>query len=108
MKSLDIPKNDSTLRIEQAFQLNFQTNTQEYDQLCETFSLLGGLPRSWMVKGESGSGKTYLINALCKKYEVDYTVTITIGELAIMYPGDVLKGLKTYLKSIKNHQKVVG
>ncbi|KAF9353074.1 hypothetical protein BGX26_009134 [Mortierella sp. AD094] len=103
MKCLEIPSNDATQRLEQAFQLVFQTTQEEYLRLCNGFRPLGGLPRAWMIKGESGSGKTYLANALSKKYGVQYTATITIGELAIMYPGDVLKGFKTYLKSVGNH-----
>ncbi|KAF9102952.1 hypothetical protein BGX27_010800 [Mortierella sp. AM989] len=107
MKCLEIPNNDATQRLEQAFQLVFQTSQDEYCGLCNKFRPLGGLPRAWMIKGDSGSGKTYLAKALSKKYSVHYSATITIGELAIMYPGDILKGLKTYLKSIKNHAKAV-
>ncbi|KAI7818546.1 P-loop containing nucleoside triphosphate hydrolase protein [Gamsiella multidivaricata] len=107
MRSLHLPSNDDTQRLEQAFQLIFQSSQRDYCQLCRTFRPLGGLPQAWMIKGDSGAGKTYLGDALCKKYGVQYTVTITIGELAVMYPGDMLKGLKTYLGSIKYHAKSV-
>ncbi|KAG0041618.1 spermatogenesis associated protein 5 [Gryganskiella cystojenkinii] len=107
MKCLAIPDNDATQRLEQAFQLMFQSSPHEYRQLCQTFEPLGGLPRAWIIKGESGAGKTYLANVLCQKYQVDYTVTVTIGELAIMYPGDMLKGLRAYLGSIKNNTRAV-
>ncbi|KAF9343040.1 hypothetical protein BGX34_007298, partial [Mortierella sp. NVP85] len=71
--------------------------------LYRAFLLLGGLPQARPVKGESGSGKPCLVNALCKQYSVQYTstATITIGDLAMM-SGDLLKGLK-YLASIKPH-----
>ncbi|KAF8929650.1 P-loop containing nucleoside triphosphate hydrolase protein [Dissophora ornata] len=107
MKSLQIPSNDATQRLEQAFQLIFQSSSAEYSQLCRNFQPVGGLPRAWVIKGDSGAGKTYLASALCKKYDVQYTAIITIGELAVMYPGDLLKGLKTYLASIKHHAKAV-
>ncbi|KAG0081743.1 hypothetical protein BGZ90_005105 [Linnemannia elongata] len=107
MKTLSIPANEATQRLEQAFQLVFSTSTQEYSQLCNTFSSLGGLPRAWIVKGESGTGKTYLANVLCKKYGVERVVTVTIGDLAIMYPGDLLKGLTTYLGSSRQFSKTV-
>ncbi|OAQ34622.1 AAA-domain-containing protein [Linnemannia elongata AG-77] len=107
MKTLSIPANEATQRLEQAFQLVFSTSTQEYSQLCNTFSSLGGLPRAWIVKGESGTGKTYLANVLCKKYGVERVVTVTIGDLAIMYPGDLLKGLTTYLRSSRQFSKTV-
>ncbi|KAF9348692.1 hypothetical protein BGX34_002289, partial [Mortierella sp. NVP85] len=107
MPSLLIPSSEATLRLEQAFQLIFQTSPPRYAQLCRAFLPVGGLPRAWLVKGESGSGKSYLVNALCKKYGVQYTATITIGDLAVMYPGDLLKGLKSYLASIKPHASAV-
>jgi len=107
-QSLLIPANDASQRLEQAFQLMFQSSPLEYRQLCRTFEPLGGLPRAWIIKGESGAGKTYLANVLCQKYSVDDSITITIGELAIMYPGDMLKGLRAYLGSIKRHARVVG
>ncbi|KAF9348167.1 hypothetical protein BGX34_002634, partial [Mortierella sp. NVP85] len=107
MDSLLIPSSEATLRLEQAFQLIFQTSPSHYAQLCRAFLPLGGLPRAWLVKGESGSGKSYLVNTLCKKYGVQYTATITIGDLAVMYPGDLLKGLKSYLASIKPHASAV-
>ncbi|KAI1309722.1 hypothetical protein EDD11_003974, partial [Mortierella claussenii] len=107
MQSLQFPSNDATQRLEQAFQLIFQSNDKEYAQLCGTFKPLGGLPRAWIIKGDSGVGKTYLAKALCKKYQIPYTATITIGELAVMYPGDLLKGLKAYLGSIQPHAKAV-
>ncbi|KAF9962182.1 hypothetical protein BGZ65_009618 [Modicella reniformis] len=107
MKTLNIPSNDATQRLEQAFQLIFESTQPRYLQLCRAFLPLGGLPRVWLIKGDSGSGKTYLVDVLGKRYSVQYTVTITIGELAVMYPGDLLKGLKTYLASIKQHSKVV-
>ncbi|KAF9350897.1 hypothetical protein BGX34_000920 [Mortierella sp. NVP85] len=47
-------------------------------------------------------GKSYLVNVLCKKYSVQYT-----ANLAVMYPGDLLKGLKSYLESIKPHASAV-
>jgi hypothetical protein len=47
---------EATQRLEQAFQLVFETSAQEYAQFCSTFSSLGGLPRAWVVKGESGTG----------------------------------------------------
>lgn len=53
-------------------------------------------------------GKTYLGNVLCKKYGVERVVTVTIGDLAIMYPGDLLKGLTTYLGSSRQFSKTVG
>lgn len=56
MKTLSIPANEATQRLEQAFQLVFDTAAQEYAQLCNRFSSLGGLPRAWIVKGESGTG----------------------------------------------------
>ncbi|KAF9926426.1 hypothetical protein FBU30_003991 [Linnemannia zychae] len=107
MKSLLIPRNESTQRLEQAFQLVLNTTPQEYTQQCKKFISLGGLPRSWIIKGESGTGKTYLANVLCKKYVVDRVVTVTIGDLAVMYPGDLLKGLVTYFKSIRQFSKAV-
>ncbi|KAF9289089.1 hypothetical protein BGZ68_010044 [Mortierella alpina] len=107
LRSLQIPSNDVTQRLEQAFQLIFQNPQAKYCQLCKTFKPLGGLPRAWLIKGESGSGKSYLANVLAKKYDVQYTATVTIGELAIMYPGDMLKGLKTYLGSIKGHSRAL-
>ncbi|GJJ74739.1 hypothetical protein EMPS_07097 [Entomortierella parvispora] len=106
-QSLLIPANDASQRLEQAFQLMFQSSPLEYRQLCRTFEPLGGLPRAWIIKGESGVGKTYLANVLCQKYCIDDSITITIGELAIMYPGDMLKGLRTFLGSIKHHARVV-
>jgi SpoVK/Ycf46/Vps4 family AAA+-type ATPase len=108
MLSLLIPANDATERLEQAFRLMFQSSPKEYKQLCRTFDPLGGLPRCWIIKGESGAGKTYLANVLCQKYDIEFSVTITIGELAIMYPGDMLKGLRAYLGSIKNYTRAVG
>ncbi|KAG0227814.1 hypothetical protein BGX31_006843 [Mortierella sp. GBA43] len=57
-------------------------------------------------QGGFGS-KTHLANVLCKKYDVQFIATITIGELAVMYPGDMLKGLKTYLASINHHSRAV-
>ncbi|KAG0300717.1 hypothetical protein BGZ97_003099, partial [Linnemannia gamsii] len=107
MKTLLIPMSEATQRLEQAFQLVFETSAQEYAQFCSTFSSLGGLPRAWVVKGESGTGKTYLANLLCKKYGVDRVVTVTVGNLAIMYPGDLLKGLTTYLESTRLCSKTV-
>ncbi|KAK3817567.1 MAG: P-loop containing nucleoside triphosphate hydrolase protein [Benniella sp.] len=107
MNSLLIPPSEATLRLEQAFQLIFQSSPPRYTQLCRAFLPLGGLPRAWLVKGESGSGKSYLVNALCKKYGVQYTATIAIGDLAVMYPGDLLKGLKSYLASIESHASAV-
>lgn len=61
MKTLSIPANEATQRLEQAFQLVFSTSTQEYSQLCNTFSSLGGLPRAWIVKGESGTGASFAL-----------------------------------------------
>ncbi|KAF9943368.1 hypothetical protein BGZ67_000048 [Mortierella alpina] len=107
VRSLQIPSNDATQRLEQAFQLIFQSPQAKYCQLCRTFRPLGGLPRAWLIKGESGSGKSYLAKVLAQKYDVQYTATVTIGELAIMYPGDMLKGLKTYLGSIKGHSRAL-
>ncbi|KAF9097370.1 hypothetical protein BGX23_009073 [Mortierella sp. AD031] len=107
MTSLLIPNNDATQRLEQAFQLVFDSTPQEYSRLCQKFEPLGGLPRAWMIKGESGAGKTYLASVLCNKYHVDRAVTVTIGDLAVMYPGDLLKGLVTYLASIKHFSKAV-
>ncbi|KAG0297224.1 hypothetical protein BGZ96_007282 [Linnemannia gamsii] len=107
MKTLLIPTGEATQRLEQAFQLVFDTTAQEYTQLCTTFSSLGGFPRAWVVKGESGTGKTYLANVLCKKYGVDRVVTVTVGDLAIMYPGDLLKGFTTYLESTRPFSKTV-
>ncbi|KAG9322891.1 hypothetical protein KVV02_002400 [Mortierella alpina] len=107
VRSLQIPSNDATQRLEQAFQLIFQSPQAKYCQLCRTFKPLGGLPRAWLIKGESGSGKSYLAKVLAQKYDAQYTATVTIGELAIMYPGDMLKGLKTYLGSIKGHSRAL-
>ncbi|KAG0302502.1 hypothetical protein BGZ98_007440 [Dissophora globulifera] len=107
MKSLQIPSSDLTHRLEQAFQLIFQTSSAEYRRLSTTFQPLGGLPRTWIIKGDSGAGKTYLANALCEKYNVQYVVTIAIGELAVMYPGDLLKGFKACLASIERHKSAV-
>ncbi|KAF9566009.1 hypothetical protein EC968_003946 [Mortierella alpina] len=107
IRSLQIPSNDATQRLGQAFQLIFQISQAKYCELCKTFKPLGGLPRAWLIKGESGSGKSYLAKVLAKKYDVQYTATVTIGELAIMYPGDMLKGLKTYLGSIKGHSRAL-
>lgn len=56
IRSLQIPSNDVTQRLEQAFQLIFQSPQAKYCQLCKTFKPLGGLPRAWLIKGESGSG----------------------------------------------------
>jgi len=56
MKSLMLPSNDATQRLEQAFQLVFNSTPQEYSRLCENFMPLGGLPRAWIIKGESGTG----------------------------------------------------
>lgn len=53
-------------------------------------------------------GKTYLVNALSLKHKVPYVATITIGELAVMYPGDIVKGLRTFLGSAKYSSKAVG
>ena len=58
IRSLQIPSNDATQRLEQAFQLIFQSPQSKYCQLCKTFKSLGGLPRAWLIKGESGSGIT--------------------------------------------------
>ncbi|KAF9965586.1 hypothetical protein BGZ70_004545 [Mortierella alpina] len=107
IRTLQIPSNDATQRLEQAFQLIYQSPQEKYYQLCKTFQPLGGLPRAWLIKGESGSGKSYLAKVLAKKYDVQYTATVTIGELAIMYPGDMLKGLRTYLGSIKGHSRAL-
>ncbi|CAO3570798.1 unnamed protein product [Mortierella alpina] len=107
IRSLQIPNNDATQRLEQAFQLIYHSPQAKYCQLCKTFQPLGGLPRAWLIKGESGSGKSYLAKALAKKYDVQYTAAVTIGELAIMYPGDMLKGLRTYLGSIKGHSRAL-
>ncbi|KAG0080403.1 hypothetical protein BGZ92_000667, partial [Podila epicladia] len=85
----------------------FNSSTEEYSRLCKEFDPLGGLPRAWLVKGESGSGKTYLVNALSLKHKVPYVATITIGELAVMYPGDIVKGLRTFLGSAKYSSKVI-
>ncbi|KAF9427684.1 hypothetical protein BGZ94_004394 [Podila epigama] len=99
--------NDSTQRLSQAFELVFKSSPQEYTRLCTEFDPLGGLPRTWLVKGESGTGKTYLINTLSTLYNVDYMATITIGELAVIYPGDIVKGLRTFLGSVKYAAKAV-
>jgi len=56
MNSLLIPSSEATLRLEQAFQLFFQSSLPRYAQLCRTFLPLGGLPRAWLAKGESSSG----------------------------------------------------
>jgi len=54
------------------------------------------------------TGKTYLANVLCKKYGIHGVVTVTIGDLAVMYPGDLLKGLAAHLGSIKQSPSAVG
>ncbi|KAK3838805.1 MAG: P-loop containing nucleoside triphosphate hydrolase protein [Linnemannia gamsii] len=107
MASLLLPENEATQRLEQAFDLVFNSTAHDYSRLCHKFSSLGGLPRAWVVKGDSGTGKTYLANVLCRKHGIDRVVTVTIGDLAIMYPGDLLKGLATYLGSIKQFSKTV-
>ncbi|KAF9316230.1 hypothetical protein BG003_002188 [Podila horticola] len=107
IRCIDLPTNDAIQRLDQAFDLMFNSSPEEYSQLCKEFDPLGGLPRAWLVKGESGSGKTYLVNALCLKHKVPYVATITIGELAVMYPGDIVKGLRTFLGSAKYSSKVV-
>ncbi|KAF9127531.1 hypothetical protein BGW39_005798 [Mortierella sp. 14UC] len=107
MKSLLFPANEATQRLEQAFHLVFNSTTHDYSRLCHNFASLGGLPLAWLVKGDSGTGKTYLANMLCRKHGIDRVLTVTIGDLAIMYPGDLLKGLTTYLGSIKDFPKTV-
>ncbi|KAG0258376.1 spermatogenesis associated protein 5 [Linnemannia exigua] len=102
MASLLLPENEATQRLEQAFHLVFNSTTHDYSRLCHKFSSLGGLPRAWIVKGESGTA-----NVLCRKYGIDRVMTVTIGDLAIMYPGDLLKGLTTYLGSIRQFSKTV-
>jgi len=67
MNSLLIPPNEATLRLEQAFQLIFQTSPPHYAQLCRAFLPLGGLPRAWLVKGESGSGMALGLRLLDSK-----------------------------------------
>ncbi|KAF9900727.1 spermatogenesis associated protein 5 [Linnemannia zychae] len=108
MKSLLLPANEATQKLEQAFHLVFDSTAHDYIRLCHKFAPLGGLPRTWLVKGESGTGKSYLANILCRKHGVDQVLTIAIGDLAIMYPGDLLKGLTTYFESIKQFSKTVG
>lgn len=56
MKSLLIPSNDAIQRLEQAFQLFFESSQARYTQLCKAFFPLGGLPRAWLIKGDSGAG----------------------------------------------------
>ncbi|KAG0034061.1 hypothetical protein BGZ82_005877 [Podila clonocystis] len=107
IQCFDLPSNDAIQRLDQAFDLMFNSSPEEYSQLCKEFDPLGGLPRAWLVKGESGSGKTYLVNALSLKHKVPYVATITIGELAVMYPGDIVKGLRTFLGSTKYTSKAV-
>ncbi|KAF9376493.1 hypothetical protein CPB97_010762 [Podila verticillata] len=107
IRCIDLPSNDAIQRLDQAFDLMFNSSPEEYTQLCKEFDPLGGLPRAWLVKGESGSGKTYLVNALSLKHKVPYVATITIGELAVMYPGDIVKGLRTFLGSAKYSSKAV-
>ncbi|KAF8952836.1 hypothetical protein BGZ52_003466 [Haplosporangium bisporale] len=107
IRCIDLPSNDAIQRLDQAFDLMFNSSPEEYTQLCKEFDPLGGLPRAWLVKGESGSGKTYLVNALSLKHKVPYVATITIGELAVMYPGDIVKGLKTFLGSAQYSSKAV-
>ncbi|KAG0205993.1 hypothetical protein BGX28_002495 [Mortierella sp. GBA30] len=107
LKCLRIPNNDATQRLEQAFQLIFKSPPAIYSEVCRTFQPLGGLPRAWLIKGESGAGKSYLANVLAQKYDVQYAVSVTIGELAVLYPGDMLKGLKFFLGSIKHHSTAV-
>ena len=71
--------------------------------------------RSWRTLASTNQhgtsdqiGKTYLVNALSLKHKVPYVTTITIGELAVMYPGDIVKGLRTFLGSAKYSSKTVG
>ncbi|KAG0231586.1 hypothetical protein BGW42_008737 [Actinomortierella wolfii] len=114
---VQLPQNDAIHRLEQAFQLVFDTSDSEYVRLVNELDRLGGMPTTFLVKGESGSGKTFLIQQLaqrsCVRNNVNGeeqtqrdnggsnggipVVTITISDLALLAPGELAKGLEKIL-----------
>ncbi|KAK3817562.1 MAG: hypothetical protein J3Q66DRAFT_186665 [Benniella sp.] len=109
INSLLIPSNKATLRLEGS-PAHLSKPTPTLRTALQSFLAFGWSPASMAGQGRIRfwySGKSYLVNALCKKYGVQYTAPITIGNLAVMYPGDLLKGLKSYLASIEPHASAV-
>ncbi|KAF9976070.1 hypothetical protein BGZ73_009168 [Actinomortierella ambigua] len=114
---VDLPQNDAIRRLEQAFQFAFDTSDSDYACLISDLDRLGGMPTTFLVKGESGSGKTFLIQQLARRYgtrrgvegegktvRAEYgggipVITITISDLALSAPGELAKGLEAILQN---------
>ncbi|RIB08921.1 P-loop containing nucleoside triphosphate hydrolase protein [Gigaspora rosea] len=60
-------------------------------------------PKSILLFGPSGTGKTHVIYKLCSKYQIKL-FSLTIGDLAAEFPAEPEKGLRHYLVLAYNSQ----
>ncbi|CAG8683436.1 3564_t:CDS:10 [Dentiscutata erythropus] len=63
-------------------------------------------PKSILLFGPSGTGKTHVIYELCSKYQIKL-FSLTIGDLAAEFPAEPEKGLRRYLVLAYNSQPSV-